>query len=667
MQHNGEKLAETWELPRGRAFGSLALGVVSILFGPILLGVIPGITGIVLGVKQIRHGQAARKVAYAGTGLSVIGTLISLTPVFLFCLFVLPNMTLVTKAVIPSPFVQAAAMLSPEQRQRWSAYAPENQVALASVEKWIGVKAPDLILSDDKENKERLSDQLGKKVLVACLEPEYFSSAVGFPFDLIARLSTSAGDAKVYGVFYFDGLFAGQTFKDEPFSSYKFPIRLTSPNKVPEAFAVDATPVLIVIDRNGVIQHVFGGKEPEAEIITALSSVDYQGEQRLAPITTPENGETPVACGELVKNWEIKAGALSNLEAPFPGAYTAAEIVYYDDRGCMFIGDDGSILSEHKWPTEYRSIFATATCKPSGRRKVAIWGSTLAQTLGEDSIVVFDENWQPLWTQSVKAAGDGMLAWVELVKNDGPSLLASSGNSHAALYSAEGKFKHEWGEAPSFGQKEQNEGIKKETKRSRSRSITPLGLFTDKRLGSYFLDGGNPAEACFIRPNGKSVRRIHFEGSGFPRIVLACYSGVSQTPLMGIVSSHGSCHRELFSVLDGDGKFCWTRDIGSIPSQPADVIAAVDCFGDAAKEWLVMGKDALQVISHDGKLLCRVALPTTPGIRFEKDRDGKDVSVPEDMPPEKMRIAPRSGKSALLLMQLSNNWVAYELKLTVQN
>jgi hypothetical protein len=59
-------------------------------------------------------------------------------------------------------------------------------------------------------------------------------------------------------------------------------------------------------------------------------------------------------------------------------------------------------------------------------------------------------------------------------------------------------------------------------------------------------------------------------------------------------------------------------------------------------------------------------VPTTPGISFEKDKNGKDLFVPVDMPPEKMRIIPRSGKRSLLLI-LSDNWIAYELKLTVQN
>lgn len=152
---------------------------------------------------------------------------------------------------------------------------PEQKALLA----WQGVRAPDFFVTNLDGQTVRLGDLKGKRVVLnfwatwcePCLEE--------IPDFVKLRSATSPTNVVVLGIST-DDLTSQRQFARQQGINYPLTLLQNMPSPYQD---VDAIPVTMVIDRNGVFQHMLLGPQDFADLKKYATESDFTGTVRAAP------------------------------------------------------------------------------------------------------------------------------------------------------------------------------------------------------------------------------------------------------------------------------------------------------------------------------------------------------------------------------------------------
>jgi len=152
---------------------------------------------------------------------------------------------------------------------------PEQKALLA----WQGVRAPDFSVTNLDGRTIRLADLKGKRVVLnfwATWCPPCLDEIPNF---IKLRSTTSPASVVILGLST-DDLMSQKAFAERQGIHYPLTIMGNMPSPYQD---VDAIPVTMVIDRNGVIQHMLFGPQDFADLKRYAAESDFAGTVKVAP------------------------------------------------------------------------------------------------------------------------------------------------------------------------------------------------------------------------------------------------------------------------------------------------------------------------------------------------------------------------------------------------
>lgn len=232
----------------------LVMGIVSIPTGFVVFGAVVGIIGIVFGIWHWRKGSPGRVLAAFGMGLSLLGIVISCMMLFLYIWMI---------GEVQESF----------------------QASQQSYDRWLGVEAPDFVMTGLDGNEFTLSQLEGKRVVLDFWATWCPPCKEQMPHFI--QLKKDYGDqVAIVGISHED-VEKQKTFAEE----HGINFILATADNMPEPFnGIRSIPTTFYIDSKGVIQHYSVGYHGYDSIKKHADQDDYQG--KVFSQQRPEEQET---------------------------------------------------------------------------------------------------------------------------------------------------------------------------------------------------------------------------------------------------------------------------------------------------------------------------------------------------------------------------------------
>lgn len=650
---------------RGPAVGSLLLGLFSTLCGLLMVGIIPAVGGWRLGRRHLAAGGASRKTAKAGMALSLLGGLQAAFVMLYLAVFVAPHFHFYPGATLhlSDPYTEAAAALPPGEHPRWKDYAPRHRLSLAYAEQWIGCPVPELTLTrgQEEEDKFPLSSLRGKKVLLALLDP----SRIKDMEETLQTLSSQAGEAVVMGV----TLFPVGWMSTQPAVK---PCTLVGVSDLPDLLRPVELPVLLVVDRNGVLQAVYGGKEPVEELRAALTEEDYTGEARpTPPPLMPEPAEPPPSRQlELVKAWSIESDVFSDDVVQNVDDTPEAEFVARSGTDCSVYTSEGKLLVQIPWERERSNKKPVAVTRQDDRFLFAFLESEFGSE--EAVLKLLDDKGALLWSRPVESAAFPLIGWFD-INGDGEKdvLCGGSGERKVSFFSADGKTLEEWtGELNRSTTITLLEGIGLYWRRGNDFEGASLKCLLNRANGEpvLCLEGRSPYDALFMGAGGRTLGGLEIsDGGRMGNVKFHPFWDLhSDTSFLVLTRSFFQSHTEYLYGADMEGKLLWRKRAPKRVVFVEDSVALADYDGDGTSEWVLLGERDLCVYAQDGTLIARAPLRRDSNRKvYTMDRNNNYVEADPATGPSgisTMRVIQRESKPDLILLDEGSSWTAWEIR-----
>lgn len=620
------------------AYASLILGILGLMFAPILCGWVPAFFGLRLGRKHLREAPSGKRIAKLGICLSVIAVLLPIIPLVAFVNQFLPGLHHVRFVQIPNPLQPGATA-----RMSFDSCGRSTVDPIAALQSWVGIPAPDIEWQDAGQNVHHLSDFKGRKVLLAFVH----TGNMGGGLDIPNRLYTEFKDVPFVGLLDWDADALGNVMG----MNAHFPLNAVSVSTAQEPyFLIEAFPTIFVMDRTGVIQGIFNDKSPYESIVQLASGPDYVGEVKTPPQPVSRQPESAPVQWIMEKAWESDVDAMHKVTV------------------CDWNGDSqdemvGHFMSEYTFCDGNGKAFQDVEIeKPFGFQTFAVGRADkevrIAYMVSEkDVITVVDMKGESKWSQDSKPMLSPKLFWVDLDGNGMEYLVASDRMSHAAIYASDGTLRKKW-------DKENEGGVF-------SIDFPSMNLVWSSARGDYFESllpsHGTIGPGPLLAVNWNSFLWFSpaLEASATTRLqvppgqfIVYDITGKGQVE-MGLINTGAFTgpRRSFLSVLNKEGRPLWRTLMADSFSDISDRVAAGDFDGDGTKEWVLFGVSGLLLISADGKVLCE-----KPLAELNEKRRTPGHTAPKKVYEEQLRVLSRPGKGDLLLLPTGENWIAYGFK-----
>jgi cytochrome c biogenesis protein CcmG/thiol:disulfide interchange protein DsbE len=374
------------------AVASLVLGVLAVVFSPVLVGAVLGLASLCLGLVHVTRRRSSRAIAWWGVGLAFLG---------------------VTASV-------AAGAVYYKWYRMIADVGRDGGHETPSVERWKGVRAPQITLTTVGGERVDLHALKGRRVVLdfwaswcnPCMRelPHFKRLAEASPADLVIVGISDEDAATVKRVAAEAGL--------------GYPIA-AAPSGLPKPFdQIEGLPTTFFIDRQGVIQSVLVGYHDYEELREHALAADFAGSAVDGP--PPDVVSLPAAAQGLrgVPAWS----------RPLPGG-VALGVGDWDGNGSAALlvasGRKIHVLDPNGAPKSVLTIPAPVShleCSSGGGDGLRILGY---ETWGRE-VSVFDRRGVRLWSYQ---AGKGVNGahWGDLDGDGVPELIVGT-NGAAGLH-----------------------------------------------------------------------------------------------------------------------------------------------------------------------------------------------------------------------------------------
>ena len=322
----------------GLAIASLVLGILALVLSFLLLGALPGLVGLALGITHLVKKRRPAVMARWGAALSLLGLLASLGFAGLYY-YAFQNFT---------KLVQSA-----------------SRSAEVDFTKWKGVIAPDITVTTLEGQTMKLSELKGKRVVLDFWATWCPPCRKEIPHFAQLFNQTSRDDLVIIGISDEDAKTLRDFVKQQ---GVNYPI--ASAKNLPSPYSdIQAIPTTFFIDRKGVIQTVAIGYHAYNDLKRDALAADFPGEPKPAPAgppALPDASRTlkpsvlwskPIAGAQAlcVGDWEndgvprvlVAAGSTLHVldltgaetsSVPLPGRFTLIECGRNREKGVRLLG-----------------------------------------------------------------------------------------------------------------------------------------------------------------------------------------------------------------------------------------------------------------------------------------------------------------------------------------
>lgn len=377
---------------------SLVLGILAVVLSFFLIGIVPALIGLGIGLVARGQGGASRRLATWGAGLSALGLVFALGVAALgYWMF-----TTMREAM--------------------------DEAEGPGLEVWEGVQAPELTVNTIDGRELKLSDLRGKRVII-----DFWATWCGpcvqeIPHFAQLYRETSRDQLEIVGIS------DEETPTVEAFAKkHQVPYPLGSAvDPVAPFDDISALPTTFFLDRRGVIQTVLVGYHDLETLRSHALAPDTEGEPRTAP-ARPESGlKTSALPLEPVLLWNVEVAGARGLGAGDLDGDGTDEILVGTRAGKLRpFSADGTARDVLDWPADLDRI-EVGRHRENGARLLGYsnWG---------DEVRVFDRNGAPLWSFPSRSGINGA-HWGDL-DGDGTDemVVGQNGNGGLQAVSAEGK------------------------------------------------------------------------------------------------------------------------------------------------------------------------------------------------------------------------------------
>jgi len=389
--------------PAPSAVISLVLGILSVLFAILCVGVLPGLVGLVFGGFALRRRPDSRRLAAWGLGLSALGTVLSV-------------------AMLIWVVQQVQAVLSEEDDDE----AP-------ALSRWEGVSAPDLTVKTLSGAELKLSELQGKRVVLDFWATWCGPCVMEIPHFTQLYQETSRDQLEIVGVSDEDADTLRRFVKTK---NVPYPIGAAVDAGAPYD-QIKALPTTFFIDRRGIIQSVVVGYHDFEDLRAKALAPDTEGEAKAAP-SQPVSGLRAAETGRaLVPVWNRAVPWAMGMACGDWDGDSASDVVLVGGGKLERFNWDGEGTETRSWPNE-DSILEIGRTR-SGEARIAAysnWGKRVR---------VVDRAGKELWTSPSSSGLDGA-HWGDL-DGDGDDELVVGHNGGGGLQAIgiDGKVRWEVG------------------------------------------------------------------------------------------------------------------------------------------------------------------------------------------------------------------------------
>lgn len=230
----------------GLAIASFTLGIVSIALSFFLVGGLPAIIGLILGIIHLKRQTASLAMAKWGVGLSAVALVAS---------------------------IGIGYMYYHTYNNIKNSIMGGGEESNTEYEEWQGVQAPDFTVTTLDGKQITLSGLRGKRVIVDIWATWCPPCQMEIPHFIQLVKESDANDLVVVGISNEEKVLLSK-FAEEKGINYS----IASSEDLPSPYKdVTSIPTTFFVDRNGVIQTVFQGYHDYEALKSAALAEDFTG------------------------------------------------------------------------------------------------------------------------------------------------------------------------------------------------------------------------------------------------------------------------------------------------------------------------------------------------------------------------------------------------------